>query len=140
VTQASVTVGGQSVGRIGPGLVVLVGVGKDDTEADARALADKTIRLRIFADDAGKFNRCALDVGAGLLVVSQFTLYADARRGRRPSFTEAASPAHAEALYNRFVELLRASGLPVATGEFGASMQVEVHNDGPVTIWLDTRQ
>ncbi|MBI4307305.1 MAG: D-tyrosyl-tRNA(Tyr) deacylase [Chloroflexi bacterium] len=139
VARASVTIQGDVVGRIGPGLVVLLGVGKDDTETDARSLADKIVQLRIFADDAGKFNRSALDAGAGLLVVSQFTLYADTRKGHRPSFTDAAHPAHAEPLYNRFVEFLRASGLEVATGRFAASMQVELQNDGPVTIWLESR-
>lgn len=139
VTRASVTVGEETVGSIGPGLVVFLGVGAGDTEADARLLADKLLQLRIFADDAGKFNRSALDTRAGILVVSQFTLYADARKGRRPSFTEAAPPALAESLYNRIVELLRASGLSVATGRFAAHMRVELVNDGPVTIWLDSR-
>ena len=139
VTRASVTVGEETVGSIGPGLVVFLGVGAGDTEADARLLADKLLHLRIFADDAGKFNRSALDTRAGVLVVSQFTLYADARKGRRPSFTEAAPPALAESLYNRVVELLRASGLTVASGRFAAHMRVELVNDGPVTIWLDSR-
>ncbi|MDO8530749.1 MAG: D-aminoacyl-tRNA deacylase [Dehalococcoidia bacterium] len=139
VTRASVTVGEEVVARIGTGLVVFVGVGGDDTEADARLLADKLLQLRIFADDAGKFNRSALDTRADILVVSQFTLYADARKGRRPSFTDAAPPALAESLYNRVVELLRASGLTVATGRFAAHMRVELVNDGPVTIWLDSR-
>ncbi len=139
VTRASVTVGEETIGSIGPGLVVFLGVGAGDTEADARLLADKLLQLRIFADDAGKFNRSALDTRAGILVVSQFTLYADARKGRRPSFTEAAPPDLAESLYNRVVELLRASGLTVATGRFAAHMRVELVNDGPVTIWLDSR-
>jgi len=139
VTRASVTVGEETVGSIGPGLVVFLGVGAGDTEADARLLADKLLHLRIFADDASKFNRSALDTRAGILVVSQFTLYADARKGRRPSFTEAAPPALAESLYNRVVELLRASGLTVASGRFAAHMRVELVNDGPVTIWLDSR-
>ena len=139
VTRASVTVGEETVGSIGPGLVVFLGVGVGDTESDARLLADKLLHLRIFADDASKFNRSALDTRAGILVVSQFTLYADARKGRRPSFTEAAPPALAESLYNRVVELVRASGLTVATGRFAAHMRVELVNDGPVTIWLDSR-
>lgn len=139
VTRASVTVGEETIGSIGPGLVVFLGVGAGDTEADARLLADKLLHLRIFADDAGKFNRSALDTRVDILVVSQFTLYADARKGRRPSFTEAAPPALAESLYNRVVELLRASGLTVETGRFAAHMRVELVNDGPVTIWLDSR-
>ena len=139
VTRASVTVGEETIGSIGPGLVVFLGVGAGDTEADARLLADKLLQLRIFADDAGKFNRSALDTRVDILVVSQFTLYADARKGRRPSFTEAAPPALAESLYNRVVELLRASGLTVETGRFAAHMRVELVNDGPVTIWLDSR-
>ena len=139
VTRASVTVGEETIGSIGPGLVVFLGVGAGDTEADARLLADKLLQLRIFADDAGKFNRSALDTRADILVVSQFTLYADARKGRRPSFTEAAPPALAESLYNCVVELVRASGLTVETGRFAAHMRVELVNDGPVTIWLDSR-
>ena len=139
VTRASVIVGEETVGSIGPGLVVFLGVGAGDTEADARLLADKLLQLRIFSDDAGKFNRSALDTRAGILVVSQFTLYADARKGRRPSFTEAAPPVLAESLYNRVVDLLRASGLTVETGRFAAHMRVELVNDGPVTIWLDSR-
>ena len=139
VTRASVTVGEETIGSIGPGLVVFLGVGAGDTEADACLLADKLLHLRIFSDDAGKFNRSALDTRAGILVVSQFTLYADARKGRRPSFTEAAPPDLAESLYNRVAELLRASGLTVQMGRFAAHMRVELVNDGPVTIWLDSR-
>jgi D-tyrosyl-tRNA(Tyr) deacylase len=140
VTQASVTVSGQAAGRIGPGLVVFLGVAQGDTEADAEYLVQKTTGLRIFADEAGKFNLSALDVGGELLVISQFTLLASTRKGRRPSFTEAADPAPAEELFRRFVELARDSGLGVATGRFQEHMQVEIHNDGPVTLMLDSRE
>ncbi len=138
VTQASVTVNGQVIGAIGPGLVVLLGIRIGDTEAQADKLADKVANLRIFADEAGKFNRSALELRAEVLVVSQFTLYGDARKGRRPSFVEAAPPEVAEPLVQRFVETLCATGLRVATGRFQAMMLVEIHNDGPVTILLDT--
>lgn len=139
VTNASVSVGGEVVGQIGKGLVVFVGVGSDDTEADAAYLAQKTVGLRIFADEAGKFNLSALDVRGELLIVSQFTLMADSRKGRRPSFVAAAAPAEAERLFNHFVEQARATGLNVATGRFQQHMLVEIHNDGPVTIMLDSR-
>jgi len=139
VSQASVTVGGEVVGRIGPGLVGLVGVAQGDTEEDARYLVEKTVNLRIFPDEAGKFNRSLVDVGGGLLLVSQFTLISDTRKGRRPSFIEAAGPAEAEALFNRFVDLAQASGLKVETGRFQQHMLVEIHNDGPVTILLDSK-
>jgi len=139
VTRASVTVAGEVVGRIGPGLVGLVGVAQGDSDEDARYLADKTVNLRIFADEDGKFNRSLVDVGGGLLLVSQFTLLSDTRKGRRPSFIDAAAPAEAEALFNRFVDLARATGLDVQTGRFQAHMLVEIHNDGPVTILLDSR-
>lgn len=141
VSKGSVSVDGSVVGRISHGLVMLVGVGRDDTEADADKLAEKSVHLRIFNDEQGKFNRSLLDVGGGALVVSQFTLYADARRGRRPSFTDAASPERAAPLCDYFVNRLRRLGVAnVATGTFGAMMAVEVHNDGPVTIWLDTAE
>ena len=137
VRKASVSVGGEVVGAIGPGLVVLLGVKTGDTEAEARWLANKIANLRIFSDQEGKFNLSALDVGGEALVVSQFTLYGDAHKGRRPSFTEAAPPEVAEPLVEKFVEFLRAKGLKVETGRFGAIMLVEIHNDGPVTIILE---
>jgi D-tyrosyl-tRNA(Tyr) deacylase len=140
VTKASVSVAGGEVGSIGPGLVVLVGVANGDTEKDARYLAQKTVELRIFADDAGKFNLSALDIKGELLVVSQFTLLADTRKGRRPSFVGAAPPAQAEGLFEQFVAAARASGLKVETGRFQQYMLVEIHNDGPVTILLDSRE
>lgn len=139
-SEASVSVLGDTVGRIGPGLVILLGVGKTDTEEDADLLADKVVHLRVFPDDAGQMNRSALDVGGGLLVISQFTLMGDARRGRRPSYVEAAAPEEAERLYNHFVERLRPSGLEVATGVFRAMMDVALVNQGPVTILLDSRK
>jgi D-tyrosyl-tRNA(Tyr) deacylase len=139
VTQASVSVAGEEVGKIGRGLVVLVGVAAGDTEEDARYLVPKITNLRIFADQQGKFNLSALDIGGELLLVSQFTLLADAKKGRRPSFIEAAPPERAEALFRYFIELARASGLKVATGRFQQHMQVEIHNDGPVTLMLDSR-
>lgn len=137
VTRGSVTIEGEVVGEIGRGYVVLVGVAPSDTPAEADWLAQKVLELRLFEDDAGKMNRSLLDVDGSLLVVSQFTLYADARKGRRPSFTDAAPPAIAIPLYEHFVAHLRASGRPVATGRFGADMLVEILNDGPVTIWLE---
>ncbi len=137
VSRASVTVEGQVVGRIGRGLMILLGVKTGDTQAEAEWLAHKIAGLRIFADDEGKFNRSVQDVGGSALVVSQFTLYGDARKGRRPSFTDAAPPEVAEPLVDRFVACLRAEGLPVETGVFGALMQVEIHNDGPVTLILE---
>jgi D-tyrosyl-tRNA(Tyr) deacylase len=140
VTRASVSVAGEVVGSIGPGLVVLVGVANGDTEKDARYLAQKTVELRIFPDDAGKLNLSALDIKGELLVVSQFTLLADTRKGRRPSFVEAAPPAQAEGLFEQFVAAARASGLKVETGRFQQYMLVEIHNDGPVTILLDSRE
>jgi D-tyrosyl-tRNA(Tyr) deacylase len=139
VSRASVSVGEEVVGRIGPGLVVLLGVAAGDTEKDAQYLVRKIVNLRIFTDDRDKFNLSALDVKADLLLVSQFTLLADARRGRRPDFTDAAPPQPAETLFNYTVELCRASGLKVVTGRFQQHMQVEIHNDGPVTLMLDSR-
>ena len=140
VTRASVSVGGEIVGRIGRGLVIFVGVANGDTEKDAQYLAQKTVSLRIFSDEAGKFNLSALDIKGELLIVSQFTLLADTGKGRRPSFIEAAPPAQAEELFEQFVEQARASGLKVETGRFQQYMQVEIHNDGPVTILLDSRE
>jgi D-tyrosyl-tRNA(Tyr) deacylase len=137
VSRASVTVDQEVVGRIGRGLVVLVGVAGGDGEEQARFLANKVANLRIFSDADGKFNLSALDVGGEALVVSQFTVYGDASKGRRPSFVRAADPAIAEPLIERFVSLLRAEGLNVETGLFGAMMMVEIHNDGPVTIILE---
>jgi D-tyrosyl-tRNA(Tyr) deacylase len=138
--RAEVRVEDEVVGAIGPGLVVLLGVGPEDTTAIADELARKTAELRIFRDDEGRTNRSLLEVGGEALVVSQFTLYADTRRGRRPGFTGAALPDLAEALYVGFVEALRGLGVRVATGRFGAEMAVELVNDGPFTIWLDTQE
>jgi D-tyrosyl-tRNA(Tyr) deacylase len=138
VTRGQVTIEGRVSGAIGPGLVILVAVGADDTELDVKTMTNKIANLRIFSDSDGKFNLSALDVKAEMLVISQFTLYADARRGRRPSFTDAARPETAIPLYEMFVEQLRAMGFKVETGEFQADMLVEIHNSGPVTIWLDS--
>jgi D-tyrosyl-tRNA(Tyr) deacylase len=140
VTRASVSIDNEEVGRIGQGLVVFLGVASGDTEKDAQYLAQKIVNLRIFADGEGKFNLSALDINAELLLVSQFTLLADTRKGRRPSFVEAAPPVQAEELFDYFVEQTRATGLKVATGRFQAYMQVEIRNDGPVTIMLDSRE
>ncbi|MFN0085362.1 MAG: D-aminoacyl-tRNA deacylase [Blastocatellia bacterium] len=138
VTKGRVTVEGRVTGEIGAGLVILLGVGADDTEAEIDPLANKIAHLRIFSDEAGRFNLSALDVRAEMLVVSQFTLYADSRKGRRPGFTDAARPELAGPLCDKFVERLQALGFRVETGEFQADMLVEIHNSGPVTIWLDT--
>ena len=138
VTSGKVTVEGEVVGEIGAGFVVLLGVGANDSEADVELLVNKIANLRVFADGEGKFNLSALDVNAEMLVVSQFTLFADCRKGRRPSFTDAAKPELAVPLYEKFVERLRAMGFKVETGVFQADMLVEIHNSGPVTIWLDT--
>lgn len=138
VREASVTVDEKTVGSIGAGLMILIGVTHSDDESDARFLAQKIATLRIFEGAAGKFNLSALDVGAAALVVSQFTLYADTRRGRRPDFIDAARPEVAEPLIARFVALLREQGLDVETGVFQARMQVRILNDGPVTIILDS--
>jgi len=137
VTEARVRVGGALVGEIGPGLCVLLGVARGDGEEAAGRLAAKIARLRIFADEAGRFDRSLVDTAGGALVVSQFTLLADTAKGNRPSFTDAAAPEEAEALYERFCADLRALGVPVAQGVFGAKMAVELVNDGPVTIILD---
>ena len=138
VTGASVSIDDSTVGSIGAGLVVLLGVTDGDDEADARYLADKVANLRIFADEQGRFNLSALDVGGELLVISQFTLYADTRRGRRPDFTRAAGPDEANRLYERAVDMFRKTGLTVATGQFQAYMRVHLVNDGPVTIMVDS--
>jgi len=140
VTGATVSVAGEVVGRIGQGLVIFVGVASGDAEKDTHYLIQKIINLRIFSDEASKFNLSALDVKGELLVVSQFTLLADTSKGRRPSFIDAAPPAQAEELFEQFVEQARATGLKVATGRFQQYMQVEIHNDGPVTILLDSRE
>jgi D-aminoacyl-tRNA deacylase len=138
VTRAQVTVGGEVVGRIERGLLVLLGVAGTDQEADADYLAEKVAGLRIFEDDAGKMNRAVGEIGGAVLVVSQFTLYGDVRRGKRPSFDEAAPPEQARRLYEHFVERIRAAGLRCETGRFQEMMQVELVNDGPVTILLDS--
>ena len=140
VSEAYVSVGGDTVGRIRHGLLVLLGVTHTDTPADADALSRKIVGLRIFSDAAGKFASSVQDVGGALLVVSQFTLYADVRKGRRPSFTEAAEPAAAESLYDYFVAGCRRHGVPVETGRFRADMTVGLVNDGPVTLILDSTE
>ena len=140
VVEASVRVEEETIGKIGRGLLVLLGVGVDDTEADSRYLADKIVTLRIFEDDEGKMNRSLAEQGGAMLVVSQFTLWGDCRRGRRPSFIAAAPPELAESLYETFVAAVGATGLPVATGKFRAKMQVAIINDGPVTLLLDSRK
>lgn len=137
VSRGAVSVEGRVVGRIGRGFVVLLGVTHGDGRAEAEWLAAKIAGLRVFDDAAGKMNLALADVGGELLVVSQFTLYGDARKGRRPSFTEAAAPERAEPLVETLVQLLRDGGFTVATGVFGAHMDVEIHNDGPVTLWLE---
>jgi D-tyrosyl-tRNA(Tyr) deacylase len=140
VSAARVRIGGRTSGEIDRGLLVLVGVAADDATSDVQYLAGKVRDLRIFDDDAGKMNRTVAETGGGVLVVSQFTLYGDARKGRRPSFDGAAPPVVARALYEELVRDLRASGLTVATGEFQARMDVELVNDGPVTILLDSKK
>jgi D-tyrosyl-tRNA(Tyr) deacylase len=139
VSRARVLTGGQVLGQIARGFVVLLGVAQGDTEADAAKLADRILGIRVFADSAGKMNCALAAVGAELLVVSQFTLLADTDSGRRPSFTRAASPEDARRLYEHFLSLVRKANTKVETGEFGATMEVELVNDGPVTIILDTR-
>ena len=140
VSQASVSVEGHVVAAIEQGLVALVGVARGDSEADARYLAEKTANLRVFPDESGKFNLSTLDISGEVLVVSQFTLIASTRKGRRPSFTEAAPPEEAEPLVNTFVQFLRSAGLEVKTGRFQQHMLVEIHNDGPVTIFIDSEE
>ena len=140
VTEARVTVAGNITGQIGVGLVVLLGVARDDENGDADYLADKIVNLRVFQDEQGKMNRSILETRGQMLVVSQFTLYGDVRRGRRPSYTEAAEPDKANKLYEYFVERVRSFGLKVETGVFQAMMEVSLINDGPVTILLDSRR
>ena len=137
VKSGKVSVEDQTVAEISHGLVILLGIGQGDTETSARFLAGKIANLRIFQDDQGKFNVSVLDTGGAALVISQFTLYADARKGRRPSFTDAAPPGIAAPLVMKFAEILRLRGIPTQTGVFGAHMLVEIQNDGPVTIWLE---
>lgn len=140
VSRASVRVEGEIVGQTGPGLMVLVGVGREDTPADALYLADKTANLRIFPDEEGNMNLSLLDVKGSALVVSQFTLYGDCRKGRRPSWNLAAEPEQGQELYKEYSRLLAQQGIPVETGVFGAMMAVEIHNDGPVTLFLDSKK
>ncbi len=140
VARASVKVGNETVGEIGPGLLVLLGVAHDDTEADASYLADKIAGLRIFEDPGGKMNLAALDIGGAVLAVSQFTLFGDVRRGKRPSFDDAARPEQAVRLYELFVDKIRGAGLRCETGKFQEMMKVELINDGPVTILLDSKK
>ena len=139
VSHASVTIDGDTVGSIRTGLCLFLCVEQGDTREDADYLKEKLLNLRIFPDDAGRFDKSVLDIGGGLLIISQFTLAADTRKGRRPGFTRAAPPETAEPMLDYFVEQCRASGLNVETGKFGAHMQVDLSNDGPVTIWLDSR-
>ena len=140
VNHAQVVALGSSVGRVELGLCVFVGVGRDDTEADAAALADKVVGLRIFEDDAQKMNLSVLDVGGAVLAISQFTLFGDVRKGKRPSFTEALEPVRAAELFERFCSECRAHGAPVETGRFRTHMLVSLENDGPVTILVDTKR
>lgn len=137
VSHASVSVNGKVVSSIEKGLLILLGIGQQDGEDQVRYLAEKIASLRIFQDDQGKTNLSVLDVKGEAIVVSQFTLYADVRKGRRPSFTDAANPEIAAPMVERFVELLRSQGVPVQTGKFGEHMVVDIQNDGPVTIWLE---
>ena len=140
VDEAAVEVDGRAIAQIGPGLLALVAAGHGDGDAEAARLAAKIARLRVFGDDQGRMNRSVTDTGGSVLCVSQFTLYADVRRGNRPGFTDAAPPDQAERLVERVVAELEALGLAVATGRFGAHMRVALVNDGPVTIWLDTAE
>lgn len=140
VSAASVVVDGEVTGQIGPGLLVLLGVASEDTDAELVWLADKIVGLRIFEDDEGKMNRSLAEVAGAMLVVSQFTLYGDCRKGRRPSFIAAAPPEQAEAMYERFVARVAGQGIRTATGRFRAHMDVQLVNDGPVTIWIDTAE
>ncbi len=140
VTKGQVSVGEEVLGKIGPGVVVLLGVKRDDTEKDAQYLARKIAGLRIFPDRDGKMNLSLLDMGDEALVISQFTLYGDCRKGKRPSYTEAAPPELAEELYERFTDYLRSEGIPTQTGKFQAMMLVEIYNDGPVTLIVDSKR
>jgi D-tyrosyl-tRNA(Tyr) deacylase len=140
VQRGEVRVQGEVIARIGPGLVVLLGIAKTDSESDLKILAEKTVNLRVFDDEQGKMNRSLLDTGGQVLCVSQFTLYGDCRKGRRPSYDQAAAPEAARRLYEAFVAALRAYGVSVATGQFQAMMEVELVNDGPVTLLLDSEK
>ncbi|WP_448379021.1 D-aminoacyl-tRNA deacylase [Fervidobacterium sp.] len=140
VAKASVTVDNEVVGKISNGIVILLGVGKDDTEEDAKYLAEKIVNLRIFDDKNGKMNLSLLDVKGQALIISQFTLYGDCRRGRRPSYSDSAPPDLAKALYEKFIELVKNYDVHVETGIFAAHMLVEIHNDGPVTLLLDSKK
>jgi len=137
VSKGSVSVDGRTIAQIDRGLIILLGIGHNDGEAQAQYLVEKISNLRIFEDQQGKTNLSVLDVGGEAIVVSQFTLYADTHKGRRPSFIDAALPEHAAPLVERFADLLREQGVPTQSGEFGAHMLVEIHNDGPVTVWLE---
>jgi D-tyrosyl-tRNA(Tyr) deacylase len=137
VSKGSVSVDGRTIAQIERGLIILLGIGHNDGEAQAQYLVKKISNLRIFEDQQGKTNLSVLDVGGEAIVVSQFTLYADTHKGRRPSFIDAALPEHAAPLVERFADLLREQGVPTQSGEFGAHMLVEIHNDGPVTVWLE---
>jgi D-aminoacyl-tRNA deacylase len=139
VSQAQVDIAGQAVGSIGQGLLVLLGITHDDSDRDVRWLAEKIVGLRIFGDDAGKMNRDVMDVAGSILVVSQFTLYGDCKKGRRPSFVDAAPPPISQPIYEAFLTALKALGVPIAAGRFGADMQVESINDGPVTLVIDSK-
>ncbi len=139
VTSSSVTVDNKQISSIGPGLMVLLGVTHTDKPSDAKYLADKVVNLRIFEDQDGKMNQCLLDIGGEILVVSQFTLYGDCKKGRRPSFIEAASPDKAENLYEYFTEQIREKGIPAQSGQFRAMMKVELVNDGPVTLIIESK-
>jgi D-tyrosyl-tRNA(Tyr) deacylase len=140
VSEAKVEVEGEIVGQVGRGLLVYLGVGKEDTEADAQFLADKLVNLRIFPDEAGKMNRSVIEIGGGVLLISNFTLQGDCRKGRRPGFDAAADPQRAEPLYEKVAALIGSSDVPVAKGSFGAHMHVSSLNDGPVTFLLDSRR
>jgi D-tyrosyl-tRNA(Tyr) deacylase len=137
VKSGRVSIDGQLIASIGPGLVILLGIGQSDTDVQAKFLAEKIASLRIFEDEKGKFNLSILEKGGEVLVVSQFTLYADTRKGRRPSFTDAASPKIASTLVEKFVDLMRLQGIRTESGLFGAHMLVDIENDGPVTIWME---
>ena len=138
VNNASVTVSGKVIGKIGKGLLVFLGVGDGDTEADLKYIADKTVGLRIFSDEDDKMNLSVRDIGGEVLVVSQFTLYGDCRKGKRPSFTASMEPNGAKKMYEDFIKMIESNGIKTAHGEFGADMQVSILNDGPVTILLDS--
>lgn len=140
VTAGCVSIDGEAVGAIGKGLVILFGVTHDDTEADCRYLADKVANLRVFSDSEGKMNLSLLETGGEALIISQFTLYGDSRKGRRPSYTDAALPERAIPLYEMFIREMEALGIKVATGRFGADMLVDIHNDGPVTLMVESKK